>query len=112
MEASFVVAPVVAGFVYGALAPAILEDLGQSYEAEAGIHVRHWAMWVFPNGSSVPVPTQIDTTRIPATRACLLFKRTLQKVIEVEMRNMSEADRFNISTALSQLDDVNTIGVA
>lgn len=112
MEAGFVVAPVVAGFVYGGLAPAILEDLSRSYEAEAGIQVRHWAMWVFSNGISVPVPTQLDTSHVPAVRACLLFKRTLQKVIKVEMRNMSEADRFNISTALSQLDEVNTIGIA
>lgn len=112
MEAGFVVAPVVAGFVYGELAPAILEDLGRSYEAEAGIQVRHWAMWVFSNGSSVPVPTQLDPSNIPAVRACLLLKRTLQKVIKVEMRNMSEADRFNISTALSQLEEVNTIGIA
>lgn len=112
MEAGFVVAPVAAGFVYGGFAPAILEDLGRSYEAEAGIQVRHWAMWVFPNGSSVPVPTQIDTNSIPVIRACLLFKRTLQKVSKVEMRNMSEADRFSISTALSQLDEVNTIGIA
>lgn len=112
MEASFVVAPVVAGFIYGGLAPAILKDLGQSYYAEAGIHAGHWAMWVFPNGSCVPVPTQVDTSRIPIVRVCLLFKRTLQKVIKVEMRNMSEADKFTISTALSQLEEMNTIGIA
>lgn len=112
MEAGFVVAPVAAGFVYGELAPAILEDLGQSYQAEVGIQVRHWAMWVFPNGSSVPVPTQIDSARVPPVRACRLLKRTLQKVARLEMRRMSAADRFNINTALSQLDEMNTIGIA
>ena len=112
MEAGFVVAPVTAGFVYGGLAPAILEDLGHSYQAEAGIQARHWAMWVFPNGSSVPVPTQIDSAQVPAVRACLLLKRTLQKVARLEMRRMSEADRFNINTALSLLVEINTIGFA
>jgi len=69
-------------------------------------------MWVFPNGSSVPVPTQIDSNQVPAIRACLLLKRTLQKVAQLEMRRMSEADKFNINTALSQLDQMNTIGIA
>lgn len=112
MEAGFVVAPVAAGFVYGGLAPAILEDLVRSYHAEAGVQARHWAMWVFPNGSSVPVPTQIDTSQIPPLRACLLLKRTLEKVAQLEMRSMSEADRFNINVALSQLEEMNTIGIA
>ncbi|HDS1721821.1 hypothetical protein NPS53_07900 [Pseudomonas putida] len=112
MEAGFVVSPVAVGFVYGGMAPAILEDLALSYQAEVGIQARHWAMWVFPNGSSVPVPTQIDATQVPAIRACLLLKRTLQKVAQHEMRRMTEADKFNINTALSQLDQINTIGIA
>lgn len=112
METGFVVAPVAVGFVYGGMAPAILEDLALSYQAETGIQARHWAMWVFPNGSSVPVPTQINSNQVPAIRACLLLKRTLQKVAQLEMRRMSEADKFNINTALSQLDQMNTIGIA
>lgn len=112
MEVGFVVAPVAAGFVYGNLAPAILEDLGRSYQAEAGIQVRHWAMWVFPNGSSVPVPTQIDSDCVPAIRACVLLKRTLQKVARLESRWITEADRFSVDIALSQLEEMNSIGVA
>lgn len=112
MEAGFVVAPVAAGFVYGGLAPAILEDLGRSYQAEAGIQVRHWAMWVFPNGSSVPVPTQIDSERVPAIRACVLFKRTLQKVSRLQSHWMNDTDRFVLDVALSQLDEMNSICIA
>lgn len=112
MNAEFEVAPLSAKFVFGSLAPAILSDLAGRYADEAGVDVKHWAIWVFANGCSVPVPTQIDTQTMPAIRAAQLLKRTLEKVLQVQMHAMSEADRFMISTTMSQLDDLNSIGIA
>jgi hypothetical protein len=110
MDARFEIAPLPAGFVFGQLATSILDDLARRYENEAGIKVKHWAMWVFSNGGAVPVPTQIDNSLIPAVRACQLLKQTLQQVAHIEMRTMTEADKFNINTAISHLDELHSLG--
>lgn len=112
MQTEFVVGPVTAGFAYGAVAPTILANLARRYVREAGIQVKHWAMWVFPNGSAVPVPTQIDTSIMPAVRVRRLFEQTLLEIAQVEMRAISEADKFNISTAIEQLEELNSLSVA
>lgn len=112
MEAEFEVAPVSAEFVFGLLAPAILTDLAKRYAEETGMEVKHWALWVFSNGSPVPVPTQIDTSVVPAVRAAHLLKQTLEKVSQVEMHSWSEADKFMITTAIAQLNELKSIGIA
>jgi len=112
MDTGFEVAPLSAHFVFGSLAPIILANLAVRYTDETGIKVKHWAIWVFANGSSVPVPTQIDTSIIPAIRAAQLLKMTLEEVSKVKMQSMREADRFMISTAIDQLDELCSIGIA
>lgn len=112
MEAEFEIAPVSAEFVFGQLAPAILNDLAKRYAEETGIAVKHWAFWLLSNGSSVPVPTQINASVLPPVRAAHLLKQTLEKVSQVEMQSWSEADRFMITTAIAQLKELNSIGFA
>lgn len=112
MHADYEVAPIHAGQAYGAAAPAILADLAFRYETETGLKVQHWAMWVFPNGSAVPVPTQLDHLRIPAVRACRLLSLTLKQINQVGMHSFGEADRFFISTAIEQLEELYSLGVA
>jgi hypothetical protein len=112
MLAEFVVAPITAGFAYGAMAPAILADLAERYKRELGIQARHWALWVLPTGTAVPVPTQIDPSLMPVVRLCQLFKQTLQQISQVESHSIHEADRFSISTAIAQLNEVHSLRVA
>lgn len=110
MEAhEFKVAPVSPVMVFGHMAPFILAELANKYESEAKIQVKHWAMWVFPNGCAVPVPTQIDTTVLPTTRACQLFKQALDKLAQVKMRSLDEADKFNLSTTIAQLKELMSV---
>ncbi|MPQ69388.1 hypothetical protein [Pseudomonas sp. MWU12-2323] len=112
MQTAFVVGPVTARFAYGALAPTILANLSRRYEHEAGIQVKHWAMWIFPKGTAVPVPTQIDATSMPVVRVCRLLEQTLQEIAQVEMRAFTEADKFNISTVIEQLKELHSLSVA
>lgn len=110
MGPDFRVEALSAGFVFGAIAPKVLAGLAARYAHEAHIEVRHWAMWVFENGCSVPVPTQIDSSTFPAIRACQLLRQTLEEVARVEMHWMGETDRFNIRAVISQLNDVCALG--
>lgn len=112
MATQFEVTPLSVSFLYAGLAPAILADLSRRYEVECNIAVRHWAAWVFTNDCAVPVPTQIDSCTFPAIRARQLLKQSLQEVERVEMHRLSEADKFTISTAIDQLDELNTLGIA
>lgn len=110
MGPDFRVEALPAGFVFGAIAPKVLADLAGRYALEAQIDVRHWAMWVFDNGCSVPVPTQIDSSTFPPIRACQLLRQTLEEVARVEMHALGETDRFNISAVISQLNEVCALG--
>ena len=111
MTTQFEVTPLSASFLYADLAPAILAELSRRYADECQIGVRHWAAWVFENDCAVPVPTQIDCSTFPATRACQLLKQTLQEVERIEMHRLTEADKFTISTAIYQLDELHSLGV-
>lgn len=112
MTTQYQVAHVSPEFLYGRIAPVILEELTRRYEAECNIVVKHWVVWVFGEACAVPVPTQIDDEAIPPARACRLFKLTLQEVSRVEMHRLDEADRFMISNAIDQLDELSPIGLA
>ncbi len=110
MAVEFRVEPLPVKFVFGDIAPRIMTSLAARYADEARIEVRHWAMWVFENGCSVPVPTQIDSSTFPIVRACHLLKLTLEEIKRVEMHTLGEADRFIISTVIGQLDEIRTLG--
>lgn len=97
-------------FVFGAIAPRVMSNLAARYTDEARVEVRHWAMWVFENGCSVPVPTQIDSSTFPGVRACQLLRQTLEEIAQVEMHTLGEADRFIISTVIGQLDEIRSLG--
>lgn len=112
MKAEFRITPLPAGLVFGDVAPQLLVDLAGRYEREAHIEVKHWAMWVFDSGPSVPVPTQLSPESFPTVRACQLLKQSLEQVARVEMHKLSEADRFLISTAIDQLEEFKSLGVA
>lgn len=112
MEVGFEVAPLPPGYIYGDLAPAILDDLARRYRAEADIEPRHWVMWMFSNGCSVPVPTQIDTGFIPAIRTAHLLKQALENLSQVQMQALGETDRFMVSTTIDQLNELVSIGMA
>lgn len=112
MLTRFEIAPITPAFAYGDIAPTILADLGDRYERETGLQVKHWAIWILPSGAAVPVPTQIDPTIIPVVRLCKLFGQTLQQVSLVGSHSLADADRFMISTAITQLNDVHTLQVA
>lgn len=112
MEVGFEVAALPPGYIYGDLAPVILEGLAKRYSVEADIEARHWVMWMFSNGCSVPVPTQIDTNVIPAIRTAHLLKLALENMTHVQVQALSEADRFMVSTTIDQLNELVSIGMA
>ncbi|MFL1449092.1 hypothetical protein ACI77O_11925 [Pseudomonas tritici] len=112
MAQQFHVTQLSAQFLYGAMAKAILGALARRYEVERHIVVKHWVAWVFNDCCFVPVPTQIDSAAIPPARACQLFKQALEEVAQVEMQRMTETDRFTFSNAISQLDELYSLGIA
>jgi hypothetical protein len=107
MDTQFRVAPLAADYVLGSMAPALLEHLAERYQSEIGITVKHWAMCVFTdNYCTVPVPTQINNNVLPMVRSCRMYRNALEHLRKVQMHDLTEADKFLISTTLDQLDEL------
>lgn len=112
MDTTFDIIPLTAGFVFGNQASTVLTSLAARYQAEANIEAKHWAMWVFANGCTVPVPTQVDEKMIPPVRACYLLKLTLQQLVQSGVPEMDETDRFVLESSIERLEQLNLIAFA
>lgn len=98
--------------VYGNLSAPILAELCVRYQAELGLKPRHWLLRVYSSGLAVPAPTQATNQVIPDIRVCQLFKQTLDKITRVQMRDMDEADTFNIKHTSHQLQKLGSLRAA
>jgi hypothetical protein len=98
--------------VYGDLSEPILAELRDRYQAEIGLKPRHWLLRVYSSGLAVPAPTQATNQIIPDIRVCQLFKQTLDKITRVQMRDMTEADTFNIKHTSHQLQKLGSLRAA
>ena len=109
---AFETAYVPASLIYGASAPLILDELGRRYQAEVGLRPRHWVIRLYENGAAIPVPTQITPAVLPDVRVRQLFKQTLDKITQHEMRDLDEADTFNINNTSRQLQELGLMQAA
>lgn len=98
--------------VYGDLSAPILAELCDRYQAELGLKPRHWLLRIYSSGLAVPAPTQATNQVIPDIRVCELFKQTLDKITRVQMRDMDEADTFNIKHTSNQLQKLGSLRAA
>ena len=92
--------------VFGGLAEILTDELSSKYQVEAGLQPKHWVLRIYHNGAVIPAPTQLDDKVLPEARLRRLFQQALQKVGQLGMHYLNEADKFGLMNASNQIEEL------